>query len=224
MASTKYFISDPHFGHKNILRFERTQFSTIEEHDDFIVNMVNEVVGETDELYILGDVGNLDTARRIKCRCILVMGNHDNQTVARYKSFFAEVYSHPIYLKDNIVLSHIPIPVISNVLNVHGHLHGSRLDSVNHLNLSANMIGYKPISEDQLYLLASRLPKQNTRFLEEWYADLYVFDRHEERLDVVTDSNGRILLTESRTLRDEQIKDPSGYRIDVFKKEEKNEN
>lgn len=220
MTATKYFISDPHFGHKNILRFERTQFSTIEEHDTFIVDMINTTVKETDELYILGDIGNLDTARRIKCRTILIMGNHDGQTVSKYKSFFAEVHTTPVYLKENIVLSHIPIPVTNEILNVHGHLHGSRLASLNHLNLSAHMINYKPVSEDQLYLLASKLPKQSIRFLEEWYADLYVFDRPEERTDVVTDHHGRILLKESRKLRDEQIKDPSGYKMDVFKKAE----
>ena len=43
------------------------------------------------------------------------------------------------------------------------------------------------------------LNKDNTRFLEEWYADQYLFTT--ARSDVVTDSNGKIKLNESIQLR-----------------------
>ena len=32
-----YILSDTHFGHKKILDFERFNFKSIEEHDDFII-------------------------------------------------------------------------------------------------------------------------------------------------------------------------------------------
>lgn len=215
----RYYISDLHFGHENILKFERTQFSNIQEHDDYIVYMINSIVKETDELVILGDVGNLDQVKRIKCRIYLLLGNHDTANMKKYLAYFAAVYEHPFYLKHNILLSHIPHPVTSDVLNVHGHLHGSRLDSSNYLNLSAHMINYKPISEESLYQIAALLPKKRIRFLDEWYADMYVFDRANERKDVITDENGRIKLEESRKLREKNQRDGSGYLIDVFNKE-----
>lgn len=214
----RYYISDLHFGHENILKFERTEFPSIQAHDDYIVYMINSIVKETDELMILGDVGNLDQVSRIKCRKYLLLGNHDTANMKKYLAYFAEVYTRPYYLKDNILLSHIPHPVTEDVLNVHGHLHGSRLASRNHLNLSAHIIGYRPLNEESLYQIAAALPKKQIRFLEEWYADMYVFDNASERNDVVTDETGRIKLQESRELRDTSQRDKSGYQIDVFNK------
>lgn len=220
-----YFISDPHFGHKNILRFERTQFTSVEEHDDFIIAQVNAKVKPQDTLYILGDTGELEKVRLLNGRKILIMGNHDTKTKAQYLGYFAEVYDTPVYFSKTILLSHIPQPVTKNVLNVHGHLHGSYIDKPNYVNLSIDLIKYTPVSADQLYLLASRLPKETIRFLDEWYADLYKFPRWEERLDVVTDEQGRILLKESRDMRDaaKERKGTEGYALEVFKKEEKHD-
>lgn len=216
----KYFISDLHFGHANILRFERTEFATIEEHDQFIIDTINKKVKMTDTLYILGDIGNVDKVRYLNGRKILLLGNHDTQSAGIYRSFFSEVYEHPFYFNKRILLSHHPHPVDAGVLNVHGHLHGSRLDSNNHMNLSAAMIGYKPVDENMLNGVAGSLEKDNHIFLEEWYANLYVFDKPEERNDVVTDIRGRVLLAESRRVREKIKKDKLGFVIDVFKKDQ----
>ena len=53
------FISDPHLSHENIIKFERTQFKTIDQHDVYIKNLITENTQPTDTLYVLGDVGNL---------------------------------------------------------------------------------------------------------------------------------------------------------------------
>lgn len=51
-----YFISDLHFGHRNILRFDCRPFSTIEEHDEYLINQWNDTVGADDDVWILGDI------------------------------------------------------------------------------------------------------------------------------------------------------------------------
>ena len=127
--------------------------------------------------------------------------------------------THFIFNK-RILLSHYPHPVDAGVLNVHGHLHGSRLDSNNHMNLSAAMIGYKPVDENMLNGVAGSLEKDNHIFLEEWYANLYVFDKPEERNDVVTDIRGRVLLTESRRIREKIKKISSDSLLIFFKKDQ----
>lgn len=53
-----WFISDVHFGHRALLQTERNEFKDTEEHDNFIVDSINNYVKKTDKLYILGDVGN----------------------------------------------------------------------------------------------------------------------------------------------------------------------
>lgn len=42
----RYFISDLHMGHKNVINFERTCFSDIESHDQAIINMYTQLVNK----------------------------------------------------------------------------------------------------------------------------------------------------------------------------------
>lgn len=55
-----YFISDLHFGHKNILKFDNRPFLNIEQHDKAIIENWNNVVGEDDDVYVLGDISWYD--------------------------------------------------------------------------------------------------------------------------------------------------------------------
>lgn len=197
----KYFISDTHFGHKNLLKFERFEFEDINEHDEFIINSINSRVKLTDTLYILGDVGNPEMIRRLNGYKILIMGNHDKRPSQEYLSYFSQVYEHPIYINKRLVLSHEPIQVNQDVLNVHGHLHGSKLFSCNHFNISAKLIDYIPVDLQTISTMSNSLKRMSDNFLEEWYADKYVFVNPNSRSDVVVDLNGRILLSETRKHR-----------------------
>lgn len=194
-----YFISDTHFGHKNLLLFERKAFATIEEHDEYIINAINKIVKHTDTLIHLGDVGNVEMVRRLNGHKELILGNHDQRPIKEYLGYFAKVHEMPFYFKKNIMLSHEPHPVPEGVLNVHGHLHGAKLNSTNHLNISAWCVGYKPIEENEIYRIAATLDKTNYRFLQEWFADKYVFTV--DRDDVVTFEGGLVDLEKTRELR-----------------------
>jgi len=194
-----YFISDTHFGHKKLLLFERKAFVSIEEHDEYITNTINKIVKPTDTLIHLGDVGNLEMVRKLNGHKELVLGNHDQRPIKEYLGYFAKVHETPLYFKKNIMLSHEPHPVPEGVLNVHGHLHGAKLNSINHLNISAWCVDYKPIEENEVYRIASALGKTNYRFLQEWFADKYVFTI--ERDDVVAFEDGLVDLEKTRELR-----------------------
>lgn len=58
-------------------------------------------------------------------------------------------------------------------------------------------------SEKDIQNIISNLPKENRKFLEEWYADLYQFSG--DRDGVVTDENGRVRLAESIEMRKEKF-------------------
>lgn len=51
-----YFIADLHFGHKNCLSYDARPFTTIEEHDQALINNWNSVVCIDDDVWILGDI------------------------------------------------------------------------------------------------------------------------------------------------------------------------
>ena len=211
----EYFISDPHFGHANILKFERHEFKSIEEHDAFIVASINKVVTKFDTLYLLGDIGELENVTKLNGKKILIMGNHDKLAKYKYEEVFDEVYDTPVYLSKRIVLSHIPIPTTPGVLNVHGHLHGSILNSENHLNISAMLVNYRPISMKVLDIKMSRLTKDSHKFLYEWYAHLYKFVQ-KERNDVVFDEDGVIDLEASIELHSKLKVDNLNYVLECL--------
>lgn len=82
----KYYISDTHLGHERMLSMQPRPFSSIEEHDEYIVTAWNSVVDDDDIVYHLGDFAfglsrDGDRIRgifaRLKGRKYLVIGNHD---------------------------------------------------------------------------------------------------------------------------------------------------
>lgn len=87
-----FFISDPHYGHKNICSGvskwndsnKTRDFKSVEEMNEAIVKSINLVVGENDILYHLGDwsFGGWENVwhfrKQIRCKHIIhINGNHD---------------------------------------------------------------------------------------------------------------------------------------------------
>lgn len=135
MANT-FFISDTHFGHKNILTFTTNEgkrlrdFSSIEEMDEFIVTSWNKVVRPQDKVYHLGDVAmshkHLPILARLNGEKILIKGNHDTGKIEQYTPYFKDIRgSHQF---DGKLLTHIPVHVSALNRwshNIHGHLHSN---------------------------------------------------------------------------------------------------
>jgi calcineurin-like phosphoesterase family protein len=79
----RFFTSDTHFGHANILRLSNRPFSDIQHHNEMLVKNWNDVVGPDDTVFHLGDVAlgtfvdSIEYVRRLNGFKILVPGNHD---------------------------------------------------------------------------------------------------------------------------------------------------
>ena len=93
--SNIWFTSDTHFGHANIVKgcsnwvdtSNCRDFSSIEDHDNYLIEQINKKVKPTDILWHLGDFGLgfawkerlPEIRRKINCKTIrLVLGNHDH--------------------------------------------------------------------------------------------------------------------------------------------------
>lgn len=209
----RYFLSDLHLNHKNVINFERTQFNTIEEHDAYIEKVIKELAkkikkrSSEDEVWILGDFGSLnylyliDWLKEAGAKTYFVYGNHDKESdIEIFKRHFDKVYLYPVYLSQKLVVSHCPVAVWpEGQINVHGHLHGSKLSDPNHVCVSIHVINYQPISDKYLSSVYSKLPKLSTRFLyEPWAAD-YQFTQPKE--GIIMDYNNNIDLSASRVLQ-----------------------
>lgn len=78
------FISDPHFGHKNIIKYCHRPFSSIEEMTEKLIENYNETVGKNDRVLWLGDcfMGSptffAGVLSRLNGKKYLILGNHDD--------------------------------------------------------------------------------------------------------------------------------------------------
>ena len=210
-----YFISDFHFSDDGLINWERTQFSDCKEHNDFVLNKMNEwymKVAPGSKLYVLGDFGDTDylstffdavsgNGKWIELNYIY--GNHDKASnYDRFAAYFDNVYLYPQYLSQKLILSHEPVwPIPPYALNIHGHLHKAKLDSPNHISVSCNDIGYKPFKLSDTNGYFARLEPRNMKFLWEPYADHYIM-LDKAREDIVCNPlSGKIDLAASRAFQ-----------------------
>lgn len=130
-----WFTSDTHFGHKNILEYEKDArpFETVEEMNEQLITNWNKTVGQKDIIYHLGDFAfgssNIGIAGRLNGRKRLIMGNHDTHPRHLYLEHFERSFGCVFWRR--CVLTHIPVHP-GNLgsrafLNVHGHLHSKKV-------------------------------------------------------------------------------------------------
>jgi calcineurin-like phosphoesterase family protein len=114
MLSMVNFISDLHFGHKNICKY-RPQFKDPEEHDETIIINWNSVIKKRkQQIWVLGDFlihnNKYDMAKlvkRLNGTIRVVAGNHDYMPY--YKELGIEVMNG-LVSRYGYWLSHCPIP------------------------------------------------------------------------------------------------------------------
>ena len=208
-----WITSDLHLNHYNIIKLEHenlvkaglSHISTIEEYNQMIVKNINSVVTPYDTLYILGDAafGGTDMIKtwisQIHGYKILLLGNHDRCSREQLLQLgFQEVHSHPMYLPEGcgkVLLSHYPLyEALDNpyiVYNLHGHLHNSKLDLPNFLNVNIAMHKYMPINfKTLLPQIQNGGKNRREKWLQEWYAAHQVFPS--PRSDIVLGATGHI--------------------------------
>ena len=150
-----YYISDLHFGHENMAI--KRGFSCADEMNEYIIKSWNSVVNKKDTVYCLGDITMersvfyplLDKLKGYKK---IILGNHDQpQHVPELLKYVNNVSSSKLIKNGeygNILLSHIPIhPQEFEYrldFNIHGHVHENTYPDKRYINVSAEVIDYRP--------------------------------------------------------------------------------
>lgn len=135
-----YIISDTHFFHDNILKYNRPQFKNVKEMNENLIEQWNSIISKNDRVFHLGDFAfgqDLNAIEQIINRLngsiYLIIGNHDTPAkIELYQRYF-KLFS--IYKDGNIVFTHCPLhPTLLEEIsprsegtnerfNVHGHNH-----------------------------------------------------------------------------------------------------
>lgn len=149
--SKLYLIADMHFGHKNVCRF-RTEFSTMDEHENYIMKKWQSVITKNDTVYVLGDAAftqeGLKKIATLNGRKILIAGNHDDLHASKYLQVFHNMKA--LMTKKDVWLSHAPIhpEELRGKFNIHGHVHNNTIQDNRYMNVCCEVVGYTPIEFD----------------------------------------------------------------------------
>jgi calcineurin-like phosphoesterase family protein len=163
-----YFTSDTHFGHVNIIEYEKEfrPFSTVEEMNEALIENWNKVVKPNDRVYHLGDFcfgpHNIQIAGRLNGQKRLVMGNHDKYPAQEYLKYFDKIYGVKFWEK--CILSHIPVHIRQMhgkmkrcLLNVHGHMHSKNMPELEYFNVSVEKHNLTPVHADIIFSYVNNL-------------------------------------------------------------------
>ena len=154
-----YFTSDWHLGHKVITKY-RSQFKTIEEHDNAIFAEAEKLT-KRDIIFVIGDFlfdcddfeYYLERISKLSCRIKLIMGNHDSlklysQTIA--KNIEIQL---PLFTYKSFWISHCPIhpnELRNRIGNIHGHLHNATLDDNRYFDVGLDKNNFKFINWEDI--------------------------------------------------------------------------
>ncbi len=127
----RWFISDTHFGHKNVIEYSQRPFKTVKQMDETMIARWNGCVGENDQVFMLGDFGLgsmlylTDILHSLNGDKILIRGNHDGSVDKMRRMGFDAVVEEAMIFIDGykVLLSHYPKDSESPVLRLHGHIH-----------------------------------------------------------------------------------------------------
>lgn len=164
-----YFVSDLHFGHTNILKYEPKyrNYNSIKEMNINLIKEWNELITKNDIVYNLGDFFfgcSVEQAEIILKqlnfkKMILIIGNHDNKVMLKlFKKYNIElkyadmINSHGYHL----YLSHYPTLIeAKKTFNLHGHIHSNKMETKYHINMCYDYNGKIGISLDELIKIIS---------------------------------------------------------------------
>lgn len=171
--SNKWLSSDLHLFHDNIIDPQWSDnyrpFKSIEEHNEYILEKHNSVVGPNDTWYCLGDVflpgrrqetGDVDFDILNKfngSKKILILGNHDTDWRIKnvLNKYFDTILSSTT-IAGVIIVTHIPVHTSQLetrfIGSIHGHTHcnniylpDGELDK-RYVNVSMEAIDYTPVN------------------------------------------------------------------------------
>ena len=151
----RFVISDLHFQHKNILEYSNRPFDSLNHMHEIMINNWNNVVSESDKVYILGDVtmgrSGLKLLSRLNGKKVIIKGNHDIFKLTDYLEYFEDIRGCMKY-KD-CILTHIPVHPSQKErfkFNIHGHLHEKNINDPFYVNVSVEQVNYTPVDLDKI--------------------------------------------------------------------------
>ncbi|MCW8060714.1 metallophosphoesterase family protein [Agrobacterium tumefaciens] len=130
-----FFTSDTHFADPRVLRIDRRPFPNMAEHDAALIQTWNDVIGEDDDVWHLGDFMSVrggdcdDLLVRLHGRKHLIVGNNDPETTTSASHWTSVQHYRELEVDGlHLILCHYAFRTWNKMgkksINLHGHSHG----------------------------------------------------------------------------------------------------
>lgn len=169
----RFFTSDLHFGHKNIIEFCKRPWPDVDAMNRGIIDRWNRTVSLVDDVFCLGDMFFCGSTKakgymsKLNGRKYLIQGNHDWGKVKaeRANEFgfeWVQRYQHCIRIgNEDVVLCHFPYdgdhtndmrflelrPPDNGQWLLHGHVHCEWQVKERQINVGVDVWDFSPVPE-----------------------------------------------------------------------------
>ena len=162
MKRNVFFTADQHLGHDKIRLYCKRPFSTKEEMNQVIISNWNNVVGNNDTVYVLGDFafGNAEQiegyVQQLKGNIVFICGNHDKSLFAWAKSKGKQVFQNYMAKAEGeeFFLSHYAHRVWNKshygVIHLYGHSHGGLPDLDLSMDVGVDVNNFTPVAASEI--------------------------------------------------------------------------
>lgn len=174
----KWFSSDWHLFHKNIIKYSDRPFKNVDEMNSKILSMFDLLTKDGDDVYFLGDFAFLkpknekkveEYLKKItdKVNLYITYGNHDNYYMKKLYSKYAVKtgWLNKIKIDDKTVtLCHFPMTAYHkshwNAWHLYGHLHRNTNNEIQgkRMNVCLEANNYTMVNEDDIVKFMSSRP------------------------------------------------------------------
>lgn len=171
-----WFTSDNHFGHKNVIKYCKRPFDSVDEMDEILIDKWNMVVGHDDLIICCGDFSLTNPKRtneilnKLNGNKVLIIGNHEKSVLSSKPNrdmFNGGIYSllnitvlddEVVDEKQDIILCHYPMIVWDKShrgsWQLFGHVHGmfdnDHKLSPNQIDVGVDSNFFRPISYQEV--------------------------------------------------------------------------
>lgn len=183
----RYFTSDLHFNHKNVIQFCNRPWTDVDEMTEGLIENWNLTVKNEDDIFILGDMffcGNIkakEILRRLNGKKHLILGNHDWGKIKKHRAEeFGFVFVENQFCvrlgREDVLLSHFPYKNAGDHTEgeeryaerrivdegrwlLHGHVHSAWQTKDKMINVGVDVWNYRPVSEEIILNLINERAK-----------------------------------------------------------------
>lgn len=161
----KFYTSDLHFNHNNIIRLCKRPFDNVFDMNTALIQNWNKKVSKNDEVYILGDLifgdgydaNNL--LSKLNGKKYLIVGNHDKflNDKAFERNYFEWIkpYAKIKDINKDVILFHYPIyewdKKFHDSIHLYGHVHNNLMwNEKNAYNVGVDVNNFEPKTLQEL--------------------------------------------------------------------------